>query len=897
MKRIVNPTTFDGIHPTAGGLYDPALGPIDQKDRCTTCSLLGAHCPGHVGHIELPYPVFHPLFFMRMFHLLRITCRYCHKLTVSRSIKALAVAQLKLLDFDLLIQSKDMENIFESYDTSNGGDDGKEKRTITATEWEVVIQQRMQKLLADAGIDPNATPNYRACKTRNTEEYRREVVQNFLRACSRLSKGSACPNCGGIRRRLSHVNHVRIVLAPLSKRDKELMATKGLFEHSIFDDKKLQSGIVNGVVSSGGGNDSTEDNSNSEENEESNSEESDTDSESGYENDPNKENKKEEHTNAKHVHDSSSRPFLSALEVREDLKDLWLNEIDILSLIFRELVFQGDQRQTMGLCSSQDIFFIQVLPVPPSRFRPASKLGDKTFENPLTTMLQKVLTACKDLSDISAILKDSNPGTPEHVRAAKRHSEALQLLQQHVNVLMDSSLDTNTNNKDIVRGIRQTLERKEGLFRMHMMGKRVNFAARSVISPDPMIGTHEIGVPEVFALRLTFPEPVTTWNVAYLRNLVLNGPQVHPGATHVEDEFGNLRELSGDLAQREAIADQLLTPQGDSLMAKKVLRHIRSGDWVLVNRQPTLHKSSIMAHQVRVLRGERTLRLHYANCKTYNADFDGDEMNMHFPQNEVARAEASMIACTDNQYCALDGSPLRGLIQDHIVAGFKLTSRGTLMDRDMYQQLVYSCLHDSYDGKPVKTVPPCILKPRPMWSGKQVITTVLMNITGGMVGLNLKSSAKVRNSWSADYQDLEGEGQVIYRDGELLVGVIDKNQCGATAGGLVHACYEIYGGRVASEVLSTFGRLFTAYLKYSSISLAVDDLLLTPAAESSRRKLIEAAANAGANAAIDVLQLDTAGLSEEEKMDVLHSSLENALREPGRAAGEFHIHIYLYIWI
>ena len=100
-----------------------------------------------------------------------------------------------------------------------------------------------------------------------------------------------------------------------------------------------------------------------------------------------------------------------------------------------------------------------------------------------------------------------------------------------------------------------------------------------------------------------------------------------------------------------------------------MLRHLINGDLLLVNRQPTLHKSSIMAHQARVLPGERTIRMHYANCKTYNADFDGDEMNLHLAQNELARSEALNIVLNDHQYFALDGNPLRGLIQDHICSG------------------------------------------------------------------------------------------------------------------------------------------------------------------------------------------------------------------------------------
>ena len=91
---------------------------------------------------------------------------------------------------------------------------------------------------------------------------------------------------------------------------------------------------------------------------------------------------------------------------------------------------------------------------------------------------------------------------------------------------------------------------------------------------------------------------------------------------------------------------------------------------MLLNRQPTLHKPSIMAHRARVLKGHKVMRLHYAICKSYNADFDGDEMNAHFPQNEVARSEAYNIVNVCKQYLVpKDGSPLQGLIQDHIIAG------------------------------------------------------------------------------------------------------------------------------------------------------------------------------------------------------------------------------------
>lgn len=189
---------------------------------------------------------------------------------------------------------------------------------------------------------------------------------------------------------------------------------------------------------------------------------------------------------------------------------------------------------------------------------------------------------------------------------------------------MDSSTAQKTADKE-QNGLRQLLERKEGMFRMKMMGKRVNFGARSVISPDPYITTDQIGVPIFMAKKLTFPESVSQVNVDRLMKCVMNGAKVHPGANVVEDEeTGNRYHLETlSLDQRRGLAYQLTVGR------KSVYRHMTNGDVLLVNRQPTLHKPSIMAHIARILPKEQTIRMHYANCNTYNADFDGDEMNLH----------------------------------------------------------------------------------------------------------------------------------------------------------------------------------------------------------------------------------------------------------------------------
>jgi DNA-directed RNA polymerase I subunit RPA1 len=303
------------------------------------------------------------------------------------------------------------------------------------------------------------------------------------------------------------------------------------------------------------------------------------------------------------------------------------------------------------------MFFMDVIPVTPTRFRPAARMGDDLFENAQNSLLNAVISAGIRVREINQNLldfdrKDKSEELLEALKRLDRNRsfelllEALVKLQHDVNSFMDSTKNPTimAQGKLPPQGVKQLLEKKEGLFRKHMMGKRVNYAARSVISPDINVETNEIGIPPVFAKKLTYPEPVTPHNVAEMRALVIAGPKVHPGAALVQNEDGSKISLDRmSLEQRTAIANQLLTPQNDAYGVgsstggpaarnKKVYRHIRDGDIVILNRQPTLHKPSMMCHVVKVLRGEKTIRMHYANCNSYNADFDGDEMNIHFPR-------------------------------------------------------------------------------------------------------------------------------------------------------------------------------------------------------------------------------------------------------------------------
>ncbi|KAL3585370.1 hypothetical protein D5086_012237 [Populus alba] len=618
-----------------------------------------------------------------------------------------------------------------------------------------------------------------------------------------------------------------------------------------------------------------------------------------------------EHQKLQHQFTSQKDALSSQLlpsEAMNILKLLWKNEARLCSLM-SDIQQQGVGKKKAG----HSMFFLNTVLVPPIKFRPPTKGGDSVMEHPLSVLLSKVL-------ELNGSLADAHRSN-DFPLIARRWLE----LQQSINVLFDSN--TAKGQKDVISGICQILEKKEGMFRQKMMGKRVNYACRSVISPDPYLDVNEIGIPPCFAVKLTYPERVTPWNVAKLRNAVINGAESHPGATHYVDKLSTTK-LPPNRKMRVSVARKLSGRSVDyEYEGKIVYRHLQDGDIVLVNRQPTLHKPSIMAHVVRVLKGEKTLRMHYANCSTYNADFDGDEMNVHFPQDEVSRAEGYNIVNANNQYVRpSNGEPLRSLIQDHIISAVLLTKKDTFLTEDEVYQLLYSsgvsnARPTSFSGKAgrkviflsyedeIETLDPAIRKPIYLWSGKQLITAVLNHITRGHPPFTVEKGGKlsydffknkIKNGKSSNGEkggvskpmkekesgkvnpkekQLEDDKMIIFRN-VLVQGVIDKAQFGEY--GLVHTVQELFGAKAAGTLLSVFSRLFTAYLQMHGFTCGVDDLLITKIKDDERKKQLENCEKCG-----EQIHRKFIGIKDENiKIDPLElqSNIEKTIRSDGESA-------------
>lgn len=712
---------------------------------------------------------------------------------------------------------------------------------------------------------------------------RREVIREFMADISKVRK---CTSCGGISPKYRKDKYTKIFKKSLTERDRLAMVQAGMKEQDPLVLLRKQRAAVAAAekkraLAEDEGVADLEDSTAESEGEGDDLEMLDIEQEVAGG------TTLETSTSEKTKKDKTAREdeFINAGQVHAALVQLFDQEHELF-----QLVYSPSQRKG-GKPPSADMFFIKDMLVPPNKFRPEARTGsDSIAESPDNTHYKSILSICDEMAQIHSEINGlESISEGRRLRTYFDFQNAWIRLQDAVN----STLDQDRNpvqpgpGRNIEDGIKQRLEKKDGLFRKNMMGKRVNFAARTVISPDPNIETNEIGVPPVFAIKLTYPEPVTDHNFQELKEAVINGPYVWPGAVAIEDENGQVVNLQiKNAEERTALANQLQAPSSTSVTGarpKKVHRHLNNGDIVIMNRQPTLHKPSMMCHRARVLPGEKTLRMHYANCNTYNADFDGDEMNMHFPQNELARSEAINIADTDHQYLsATAGKPLRGLIQDHISMGVSLTNRDTLYTRDEYQQLIYAAVrpenNHTSSGR-IETVPPAILKPRALWTGKQVITTIMKNIKPqGYPGLNLSSSSSTKaNLWNKGSE----EGDVLFHDGEFITGILDKAQIGPTPGGLVNAVYEVYGHTAAGKLLSILGRLLTKVLHMRAFSCGIEDLVLTPSGDNSRKEALKLAKDIGLKVASEYVSLgDRSGSTTDSAFQKeLEKRLEDVLRD------------------
>lgn len=441
---------------------------------------------------------------------------------------------------------------------------------------------------------------------------------------------------------------------------------------------------------------------------------------------------------------------------------------------------------------------LTALPVPPVTVRPSITLeSGQRSEDDLTHKLVDIIRINQRFQE------NREAGAPQLII-----EDLWELLQYHVTTFFDNSVSgippARHRSGRPLKTLSQRLKGKEGRFRGSLSGKRVNFSARTVISPDPNLSINEVGVPMAIAQTLTMPAVVTPRNIEQLKVFVRNGEDVHPGANYVFRADG--RRIKVTNMNKDDLAEKLE-------FGWVVERQLKDGDIVLFNRQPSLHKMSIMAHSVKVL-PNKTFRLNPAVCPPYNADFDGDEMNMHALQTEESRAEAKILMqVQENILSPRFGGPIIGGIHDHISGLFLLTRfENRINSHDAYDILRKSSArvlpepagYDS-DGKPY-------------WTGKQIFSQILPK------NLNAQFAAQVCSHCdTCKKEGCPNDAYVVIRNGELIMGTVDEASIGAFKGKIQDRIIKEIGPEAGSRFIDDMTKLAIRAIMRTGLSFGIAD--------------------------------------------------------------------------
>ena len=381
------------------------------------------------------------------------------------------------------------------------------------------------------------------------------------------------------------------------------------------------------------------------------------------------------------------------------------------------------------------------------------------------------------------------------------------LLQYHLSTFIDNKIPGIAQAKQRtgrpLRSLTERLKSKEGRIRGNLMGKRVDFSARSVITPDPCISINELGVPIRIAMNLTYPEKINKYNKEKLLKLIKNGPDKYPGAKYIRKVNENMRTIR----LKGYDIDRLTIEDGDI-----VDRHVMNGDYVLFNRQPSLHKMSMMSHKVRVMPYD-TFRLNPAVTPSYNADYDGDEMNLHLPQSVQTENELKMLSNVSLQIISpRQSKPIISVVQDVTLGLYRLTKDDVRVSEKQLFNLLMS------NSRFLGDIPEPNDKDMKKWTGRQVLSEIIpdnVNIVSG------------NNQYDSDVKKNDDQNLIKIENGNIKQGVFDKTIYQNRTNGLIHFVHNENGEDEARHLFDNTQKLICDWLVYSGFSVGISDLLVS----------------------------------------------------------------------
>jgi len=442
------------------------------------------------------------------------------------------------------------------------------------------------------------------------------------------------------------------------------------------------------------------------------------------------------------------------------------------------------------LWSRPEWMICQVLAVPPPQVRPSIKHdAQQRSEDDLTHIIINIIKANKMLQE-----------KIEQNSASNVIDDWTTVLQYYIATLVDNKIPgvaaVAQRSGRPLKAIKERLNGKGGRVRGNLMGKRVDFSARSVITPDPNLSISQLGVPLKVAKNLTKPIIVTSKNINYLRKLILNGPDVYPGAKIYERKNGDCISL------RYVDRDSINLELGDI-----VHRHMLDGDAVLFNRQPTLHRMSMMCHIAKIMYKGDTFRMNVADTKPYNADFDGDEMNLHMPQDDESEIELKTLAAVKYQIISpANNKSIVGIFQDSLLSSYLFTRENINFSSRTAMNLMAH----------LKTID---LKKINFDIQEQSSFLLLSQIIPNI-------SLKYKTKQYSETEDFGKSNNVLeINKGTIKRGHIEKSILGDTTRGLIHRIYNDYDVDAACDFINNLQDIVTEYMKVHGYSVGISDLI------------------------------------------------------------------------
>jgi|TARA_B100001971_G_C18260680_1_gene586544 DNA-directed RNA polymerase subunit A' len=452
---------------------------------------------------------------------------------------------------------------------------------------------------------------------------------------------------------------------------------------------------------------------------------------------------------------------------------------------------------------------LTIMLIPPVTMRPSITLesGERS-EDDLTHKLGDIVRINQRL------FENINAGAPEIII-----EDLWDLLQYHITTFFDNNISqlppARHRSGQPLKTITERIKSKEGRIRHNLAGKRTNFSARTVISPDPMLDLNEVGVPHIIATKLSVPEMVNEWNMAYLKKFVENGPNKYPGANYVVRPDGKKKKITDET--KEATIEELQP-------GYVIERHLRDGDIAIFNRQPSLHRMSMMCHRIRVLPG-KTLRLNPAVCHPYNADFDGDEMNLHIPQTEESRAEAEILMEVQTQLISPKyGLSVIGCVQDAISGNYLLTKEVNISRNEAVDLLNAIGVTDFSKLPKKETI-----------TGKEIFSVLIPE------DFNFTGRARHYDPTLDKKENIERDAYVQIKDGKLISGIMDRANLGEGSGLLLRNIHKKYGKEFTLDLLGKIFRLGIEVLLKVGFTTVISD---TDLPEDAKTKVQETLDNA-----------------------------------------------------